>query len=199
MESDGNGAIKMSKVTTKNAIAYAFKELLLEKPINKITINDIAEKCEINRQTFYYHFHDVIELTEWICEVDAEKALKENKTYDTWQEGFLAIFEIMKKDKPFIINIYRHTPKELLYHYLYQVTYQLLYNVLEEKAQGTIIREEDKRFIVSFYKYGFVGLVIDWIDKDMKEEPNEIINRLSSVIQGSFEHALSNVRMDKKI
>ncbi|MDD2969568.1 MAG: TetR family transcriptional regulator, partial [Lachnospiraceae bacterium] len=45
----------MSKVTTKNAIAYAFKELLLEKPINKITINDIAEKCEINRQTFYYH------------------------------------------------------------------------------------------------------------------------------------------------
>ena len=78
----------MSKVTTKNAIAYAFKELLLEKPINKITINDIAEKCEINRQTFYYHFHDVIELTEWICEVDAEKALKENKTYDTWQEGF---------------------------------------------------------------------------------------------------------------
>lgn len=64
----------MSKVTTKNAIAYAFKELLLEKPINKITItSDIAEKCEINRQTFYYHFHDVIELTEWICEVDAER------------------------------------------------------------------------------------------------------------------------------
>ena len=49
------------------------------------------------------------------------------------------------------------------------------------------------------YKYGFVGLVIDWIDKDMKEEPHEIINRLNSVIQGSFEHALSNVRMDKKI
>lgn len=79
------------------------------------------------------------------------------------------------------------------------MTYQLLYNVLEEKAQGTIIREEDKRFIVNFYKYGFVGLVIDWIDKDMKEEPHEIINRLNSVIQGSFEHALSNARMDKKI
>ena len=46
----------MSKATTKMAIAFAFKELLLEKPLNKITVNDIAEKCEMNRQTFYYHF-----------------------------------------------------------------------------------------------------------------------------------------------
>ena len=53
----------MSKATTKMAIAFAFKELLLEKPLNKITVNDIAEKCEMNRQTFYYHFHDTLELT----------------------------------------------------------------------------------------------------------------------------------------
>ena len=51
----------MSKATTKLAIAYAFKELLLEKPFDKITVNDIAEKCEMNRQTFYYHFHDILE------------------------------------------------------------------------------------------------------------------------------------------
>lgn len=53
----------------------------------------------MNRQTFYYHFHDILELTEWICEEDAERALKENRTYDTWQEGFLSIFDMIKKDK----------------------------------------------------------------------------------------------------
>ena len=35
----------MSKTTTKLAIAFAFKELLLEKPLYKITVNDITEKC----------------------------------------------------------------------------------------------------------------------------------------------------------
>ncbi len=39
----------MSKTTTKLAIAFAFKELLLEKPLDKITVNDITEKCEMNR------------------------------------------------------------------------------------------------------------------------------------------------------
>lgn len=60
------GAGSMSKATTKFAIAFAFKELLLEKSIDKITINDITEKCGINRQTFYYHFHDIYELIECI-------------------------------------------------------------------------------------------------------------------------------------
>ncbi|MCQ2211949.1 MAG: TetR family transcriptional regulator, partial [Paludibacteraceae bacterium] len=111
----------MGKETTKLVIAYAFKELLAEKPYNKITINDIAQKCDINRQTFYYHFHDIIELIEWICETEGESALKKNTTYATWQEGFLGIFEILRQDKVFVTNIYRHTPIEYLNRYLYRV------------------------------------------------------------------------------
>ena len=76
----------MSKTTTKLAIAFAFKELLLEKPLYKITVNDITEKCEMNRQTFYYQFHDILELTEWRCGEYEERALKENRTNQTWQE-----------------------------------------------------------------------------------------------------------------
>ena len=189
----------MSKATTKLAIAYSFKELLLEKPLDKITVNDITEKCEMNRQTFYYHFHDILELAEWICEEDAERALKENRTYDTWQEGFLAVFQMIKRDKAFIINIYHHVPREYLYRYLYRVTYQLLYDVLEEKAEGLVVREEDKEFIANFYKYGFVGLVVEWIEKGMKEDPGLIIERLNSLIQGTFDHALQNAKVNKKL
>ena len=187
----------MSKSTTKLAIAFAFKELLLEKPLNKITINDIAEKCEMNRQTFYYHFHDILELTEWICESDAERALSENRTYATWQEGLLSIFNMIKKDKNFIINIYRNVPRDYLHRYLYKATYQLLYDVLEEKAKGMVIREDDKAFIANFYKYGFVGLLLEWIDNGMKDEPTLIVERLNSLIQGNFEQALNNAKLNK--
>ena len=40
----------MSKSTTKLAIAFAFKELLLEKPLNKITINDIEKNTIIDER-----------------------------------------------------------------------------------------------------------------------------------------------------
>ena len=63
----------MSQVT-KRALEASLKHLLLQKPLNKITINDIAEDCGINRMTFYYHFKDIYDLVEWCCEEDASRA-----------------------------------------------------------------------------------------------------------------------------
>ena len=77
-----------------------------QKPLTKITINDIDEDCGINRMTFYYHFKDIYDLVEWACLEDARAALEEKKTYATWQEGFLQIFEAVRANKPFIMNVY---------------------------------------------------------------------------------------------
>ena len=41
---------------TKRAIQKAFVALLLEKPIEKITVKEIAERAEINKTTFYSHY-----------------------------------------------------------------------------------------------------------------------------------------------
>ena len=73
----------MSQVT-KRALEQSLKNLLLKKPLTKITINDIAEDCGINRMTFYYHFKDIYDLVEWSCLEDARRALEEKKTHDTW-------------------------------------------------------------------------------------------------------------------
>ena len=69
----------MSSLTTKKVIAYEFKDLLKEKSFNKITVNDIAKKCNINRQTFYYHFQDIQDLVEWICVEETNKILNSNE------------------------------------------------------------------------------------------------------------------------
>ena len=82
----------MSQVT-KRALEQSLKNLLLKKPLTKITVGDITDDCGINRMTFYYHFKDIYDLVEWSCLEDARKALEEKKTHDTWQEGFLNIFE----------------------------------------------------------------------------------------------------------
>ena len=40
---------------TKETIIDAFWQLLEEKPFNKITVQNIVERCALNRNTFYYH------------------------------------------------------------------------------------------------------------------------------------------------
>ena len=41
---------------TRQAMANALKELMAQKPIDKITIRDITDLCDMRRQNFYYHF-----------------------------------------------------------------------------------------------------------------------------------------------
>ena len=182
---------------TKRALEESLKRLLLKKPLDKITISDLTEDCGISRMTFYYHFKDIYDLVEWACVEDAARALEDKKTYDTWQQGFLQIFQAVEANRPFIMNVYHSVSREQVEFYLYKLTYDLLIGVVEEKSQGIPVRDEDKKFIADFYKYAFVGLMLDWIRGDMREAPERIIDRLSTLIHGNLTRALNNYRTDK--
>lgn len=174
----------MSQIT-KRALEQSLKNLLLKKPLTKITINDIAEDCGINRMTFYYHFRDIYDLVEWACLEDARKALEEKKTYDTWQQGFLQIFEAVRENKPFIMNVYRCVHREQVERYLRPLVDHLLLGVINEEAAGMNVREEDRKFIAQVYSYVLVGLMLDWIKDDMQEDPEQLVARLATLIRGN--------------
>ena len=74
----------------------------------------MTDHCGVNRMTFYYHFKDIYDLVEWCCEEDAARALAGQKTYDTWQQGFLQILEALRKDKAFFTSVYRSISREQL-------------------------------------------------------------------------------------
>lgn len=178
---------------TKKALSFSLKELLKEKTISKITINDICEKAGVRRQTFYYHFADLPELVEWTCYTEAESVLKENRTYNSWQEGFLDIFKLAKKEKSFLLNIYHGVSLELLQNYLCKLTFPLLKKVVDEVCLSLgvdDVSETDKGFIERFYTIAFVDIMISWADRDMKEDPKDIIDHLSPLVKGTIPNAL---------
>ena len=184
----------MSQVT-KRALEQSLKYLLLKKPLTKITVGDITDDCGINRMTFYYHFKDIYDLVEWSCLEDAKQALEEKKTYDTWQQGLLQIFKAVQENKPFILNVYHCVHREQVEKYLQPLVDQLLLNVINEEAAGITLRDEDKQFIAQVYSYMFIGLMLDWIKNDMREDPQQIVERLSKLIKGSVSVALSRFKL----
>ena len=61
--------------STKQALAATLKQLLEKKSLDDITVKEIVEACEVNRQTFYYHFQDIYDLLGWFLEQEARQAL----------------------------------------------------------------------------------------------------------------------------
>ena len=62
----------MSNLTEK-AIQEAFVKLLNERPLDKITVREIAGECGINRNTFYYHYHDIYDLLESLLHLEEKR------------------------------------------------------------------------------------------------------------------------------
>lgn len=184
---------------TKAALGESLKKLIRTKRLDKITINNLTEDCGISRMAFYYHFKDIYDLVEWVCVEDAAQVLEGKKTYDTWQEGFLNIFYAVRENKPFIINVYRCVSRERIEQYLNPLIRSLILGVAEEKSAGLTVSEEDKRFIAGFYQYAFVGIMLEWIDGNMKEDPAVIVERVSRLIHGNIVRALNEFRLDKPL
>ena len=82
-------------------------------------------------------------------------------------------------------------------NYLYKIVYTLLISVIEEKCVGMIVEYEEKKFIADFYKYAFVGIILNWIENGMKEEPMKIVNYLDITLSGNIINALNNYHLDK--
>ena len=176
--------------TTKRALEASLKKLLLQKPLNKITINDITEDCGVNRMTFYYHFKDIYDLVDWIMVEDANKALEGRQSFETWSEAFLDILNEIKENKVLVLNVYRSVSREQVELYLYKMLDPMLHDFVDREAQAMSVQDADKQFVIDFYKYALVGMVLEWIRKDMKTDPEVMTDRLNTMLHGDFHRAL---------
>ena len=61
-------------------LSEAFWKLLEEKPYKKITVKDIVDRCQVNRNTFYYHFDGITTLFEEALIAWEEKIFQDPRT-----------------------------------------------------------------------------------------------------------------------
>ena len=183
----------MKNDTTKQALANALKQLLQKKQITKITINDIAEACGISRMTFYYHFKDIYDLADWTLQEVLHTAIADNRTHDNWQQGFLNLLDVLKAHQPLILNVYRAIDREQVERYMRREVEALLLPVVEEQAAGLQISEKGKHMVAIFYTYAFMGIVLEWIQRNMQASPQEVADTTAAMIHSGFRNSLENL------
>ena len=186
----------MASLLTKRALEDSLKRLLLQKPLDKITIADLTDDCGISRMTFYYHFQDIYDLVEWSCEEDASRALAGNKTAQTWQHGLLNIFLAVRENKPFIMNVYRSVSAERVQRFLHPAVHDLIKGVVTEHAGGHHVSERDQDFIADFFAHAFIGVMLDWIRDGMREDPERVVRRVAAVSDGAIESSLTHFEVN---
>ena len=173
-------------IVIKRVLASTLKEIAEKKSLSKITINDLTQACDVSRQTFYNNFKDIYDLVEWIYLKEVVTPIERGKIYDKWQDALTSIFQYISENHVFVLNTYRSFGKGFLEKVLRQEIELFLSNQVFKKIEVTKEEAKQVEFSYSFYTYALVGVGLDWIEKQMPESGEELVERIERVMLGEI-------------
>lgn len=180
------------KQHAKTAIINSFKDLLNKQSIDKITVKEICKQCDVNRQTFYYYFMDIMDIFKFIVFEELSAKIAQNRTFETWEGGFLTTMDYLKENSKIILHVYHSSYWPEANMYFTNFTNKLLDDVVTECALKMEVKlsDKDEVFIVNFYRHVFNGVMIDWVSDGMEIEPQIILRQLLVMITGNISRSV---------
>lgn len=173
----------------KRQICESAKKLMAQKSLEKITVQEIADECGINRYTFYYHFRDIYDLIAWMFEERTLAHLQKNVDYRTWEDGVRRLLRNIREDRAVYKSVLNSTRLDILHRMFYQEVNPLLRlylaNIIETKRYR--VTEEYQNFLGGFFTLAMEGMLLEWINKDLKISDETVIRYLKTILEGQLE------------
>ena len=165
---------------TKHALAVALKELMAQRPLDKITIHDLTERCGIRRQNFYYHFEDVYDLLRWMFQEEAVSLLQQHEGTLLWQEGLLQLFCYIEANRAVCLCALRSVGREHLKRFFEADIHAVIHRTVEQigtevGALRAGVTEEEVSLMTHLYVVTFAGMLESWLTGEIDGTPEELV------------------------
>lgn len=165
----------------KSILAASIEDLVQRKNIADISVKDIVSNWDVSRATFYRYFKDKYELMNWVFQKELNELLEEYPHLSQWKEVTLVSIQIIYKNKKYYENIARYKNQNSVIEHVSERTHFYFISRLEEKF-GKDKVSKSLRKSVEFYCAGITYLLLDWIERGMKESPEILTNWLCDFI-----------------
>lgn len=181
---------------TEKALASALMEELREKPLDKITVQELTDKCGLTRNTFYYHFNDVYDLLSHIFLDEMEYLRVRYAEIKDWEDGLEYGLNYLYEHRQAVKNINESNSRDLISRYIIHVANEHSTAVvsLQYDDPNHTLDPSTLNIVAKFYKAALLGALLDWISTDMKEHPSELAKYYNAMFRGTFEAAVQSAR-----
>lgn len=165
---------------TKYRLANAVKECMKTTPVDKITVKDIVETCDLTRQTFYRNFLDKYDLINWYFDKLVLQSFAQIGMGHTVGESLAQKFVFIMEEKTFFAGAFRSEDQNSLKEHDFRLILKFYQDLIAEKTSQPL--DEEMQFLLEMYCQGSVYMTVKWVLRGMKTSPQEMADKLVDAI-----------------
>lgn len=173
---------------TKQILTKALRELLREKKVNDITIHDLTDRAQVNRKTFYYHYHTLSDLLNEMCTESVHRIIGDEPIGpDNWQEKAEQLLYFVMEERhdmlAILSSVYARDYTAHIEELAENIVSEFIHSAIRtyESAHGVtlLLRDQQIEYINEYYSMALYGMVKIWFTRGMKETPEEVVHNIS--------------------
>lgn len=161
----------------KERIAREFAELARTKSIDKITVKDIVEACHITRQTFYYHFQDLIDVIDWSLRQAMEELVEKSIRIDSREQVIELFLSEAVKARGLLRKLLASQLREQTERLIVESVRSYFREMVERRELLQDVSRSDAQVVLDFYTFATVGMMLEYCSR-----PNLDVKRLAGQI-----------------
>ncbi|MGN0293499.1 MAG: TetR/AcrR family transcriptional regulator C-terminal domain-containing protein [Lachnospiraceae bacterium] len=177
---------------TKQKLALSLKKAMERKPLSRVTVSELIKDCNINRNTFYYHFSDIYDLLKWMLEQEAIDVVKKIDLLIDTEEAVRFVMDYVDSNRHIINCAYDSMGHEEMKRFFYADFIGVMKGVIDsgEQRLQLSISDEFKEFTAEFYTEALAGLMISWLKNKYRPDKEKLIQNILFICRTSIPHLL---------
>lgn len=175
---------------TEYRLAEALKNMMSEVPLDSISVSALAKKCHVNRQTFYYHFHDIYDLLTLVFLNEEIPHAEESKNT---KDLLKCIYNYYSKNKGFIDATLDSAGKQLVEESLHNVCYKVFLKFVGNVQDGKKLHINDRKTIARFYALGYSHTIVYYLSTYKNKTLEGLYNCFIFESSTAFEDAVKRL------
>lgn len=175
---------------TKRLLQDALVALISEKGFASVTIQDILDRANVGRSTFYLHYDNKNELLhscfEDFCnllekhEMELSNFKKQSKSIDN-TDYVLDFLRFVEKNHRLLKALLGKESMPMFHQHIHAYVYSYVDKFLKTAVPKDKQNFSEVKMLAQFFASGLIGTVIWWIEEDMPcpvEEADRFIRQL---------------------
>ena len=172
-------------MVTKQAILKGAYRLMMKRSLDKITVTDIAKECQITRQTFYYHFQDILAMVEWGVQNELDRLVQKSEHAESMEDVLLLFCRSVMEKKTVFSKIIESRYNLQLLHMMSGQVREYMVKLMYQRAENEEKSVKDMIFLVEYHSGAITFMLSEWLQKkdvDMEEG----IVQIAKVVRGEL-------------